>query len=133
VAAHDHDPPAKHSPLIEFPEALEVFFTRIDELKRVVGPAHAPAVDQVAETLREALAARARGDMPGAMGRIMQAMQHLSSVVSGAIPDEGPLMQAMAAQFQQALSRGSVPDAKQAAEVMRVNSGSTLYPKKDPK
>ena len=121
-----------HSPFIEFPEALEVFFTRMDELKRVVGPKHAAAVDQVGDTLREALAAQARGDMPAAMTRIMQAMQHLSTVVSGAIPDEGPVMQAMAAQFQQALTRGSVGDAQQAADVMRAKSGSTLRPKKDP-
>ena len=122
---------AEHSPFIEFPEALEVFFTRMDELKRVVGPAHAAAVEQVGDTLREALAARARGDMPGAMSRIMQAMQRLSEVVSGALPGEGPIMQAMAAQFQHALARGAVGDAKEAAEVMRVKSGSTLHPKKD--
>ena len=130
MPGHDHDPPGGHSPLVDFPEALEVFFTRMDELKRVVGPAHAAAVEQVGDTLREALASRARGDVPGAMSRIMQAMQRLSELVSGALPDEGPVMQAMAAQFQQAMARGAVGDAKQAAEVMRVRSGSTLHPKK---
>lgn len=120
-----------HSAFIEFPEALEVFFTRMDELKRVVGAAHANDVEQVGEALREALAARGRGDMPAAMQRIMQAIQHLSAVAGEALPADGPLLQAMASQFQQAMLRGSVGDAKAAAEVMREQSGSTLRPKKD--
>lgn len=131
MAAHDDDTPHVPGGMIEFPEALDVFFSRMDEMKRIVGPAHAAEVEKVGVTLREALAARGRGDLPGAMAAIMQAMERLAEVVSGAIPDEGPMMQAMAGAFQQAMVRGAVGEAKAAAEVMREKSGSTLIPKKD--
>jgi len=40
-------------------------------------------------------------------------------------------MRAMVEQFEQALRRGAVGEAKQAADVMRDRSGSVLRPKKD--
>src|SRR5207247_855300 len=57
----------QHSHLIDFPEALEALFSRLGELKIVLGPAAAPGVDEVERHLREGLAARERGDL-GAAG-----------------------------------------------------------------
>jgi hypothetical protein len=49
-----------HSHLVDFPEALEVLFSRLGELKLILGPAAAPGVDRVQELLRAGLAARER-------------------------------------------------------------------------
>src|SRR6266700_3568343 len=103
----------EHSHLIDFPEALEALFSRMGELKVVLGPAAAPGVDEVERHLREGLAARERGD-PGA------------AVVKIA----GAMMRATAERFRQALARGALGEAKETADVMRGRSGSVLAPKK---
>jgi hypothetical protein len=130
----EHDPtrptPDPHTHLIDFPEALEAFFARLPELRQLVGPAHAAGVDRVGERLRSALAARAQGDLGSATTTIVQAMRELSELVSEALPSEGPMMRAMATQFAQAVAHGALGDARQAADVMRVQSGSTVHPKK---
>jgi len=119
-----------HSHLVDFPEALEVLASRMDELKLVLGPAAAPGVDQVAALLREGLAARDRGDLGAAMGRIGQAIDLLAALASHADPAEAGIMRAVAEQFKQALARGSLGDARKKAEEMRRRSGSVLHPKK---
>ncbi|HJQ84546.1 MAG TPA: hypothetical protein VKA21_10745, partial [Candidatus Binatia bacterium] len=108
-----------HSHLVEFPEALEVLASRMDELKLVLGPAAAPGVDQLAEALRAGLAARGRGDLGAAMTRIGQAIDLLAGLASQADPAEGAMMRAAAEQFKQALGRGSLGDARAQAERMR--------------
>jgi hypothetical protein len=120
-----------HSHLIDFPEALEVLFTRLGELKIVLGPAAAGEVDAVAETLRTALAARQRGDMGEALTKIGQAMDRLAAVASGGDPGEGAAMRAVVARFREALVRGAVGEAQDTADVMRTRSGSVLHPKRD--
>jgi hypothetical protein len=119
-----------HSHLVDFPEAFDVLASRMDELKIVLGPAAAPGVDQVAAHLRAGLAARDRGDLEAAMGRIGQAIDLLAGLASHADPAEAAMMRAVAEQFKQALARGSIGDAKQTAEEMRRRSGSVLHPKK---
>jgi hypothetical protein len=118
-----------HSRLIDFPEALEAFLGRVGELKVVVGPAAAPKVDQVAEALRAALAARARGDVRGMTAHVGQAMELLAAIATHADPAEGGMMRAVAERFLQALGRGELGEAKEAAEIMRDRSGSVLTPK----
>lgn len=120
-----------HSHLISFPEALEVFFARMHELKLLLDPREAPNVGQIETLLREALAARGRGDVPTAVARIGHAMDRLAALASTGDPAEGAMMRAMAEQFRQALVRGAVGDAKEAAETMRERSGSTVTPRKD--
>ena len=83
---------AKHSHLIPFPEALEALFSRMGELKIVLGPAAAPGVDEVERLLREGLAARERGDPPAAIDRIARAMDHLAALATHAEPAEGAMM-----------------------------------------
>jgi hypothetical protein len=121
----------RHSHLIEFPEALEMLFARMGELKVVLGPAAAPEVDGVAELLREGLAARQRGELSVAVTRIGQAMERLAAVASRADAAEGAALRAVAEHFRHALARGAVGEAQEAAEVMRVRSGSVLHPRKD--
>jgi len=58
------NPPGDHSHLIDFPEALEALFSRIGELKLVLGAAAEPGLNEVERLLREGLAARGRGN-PG--------------------------------------------------------------------
>src|SRR5436190_1640387 len=113
-----------HSHLIAFPEALEAFFTRLPELKAVLGPAAAPEVDAVAEALREGLAARERGDAARAVARIADAMDRLAAVAGRAEPAEGAALRMVAAQFRRAMSRGDVATARETADTMRVRSGS---------
>jgi hypothetical protein len=119
-----------HSHLIDFPEALDAFFSRIGELKAMLGPGAAPGVDAVAETLREGLAARDRGDVRTAVARIGEAMDRLAALAAGADPAEGALMRAVADRFRVALGRGAVGEARAAADTMRQRSGSVVRPRR---
>lgn len=124
------DPPRAHSHLVDFPEALEALFSRIGELKMVLGPAVAPGVDEVEQHLREGLAARTRGDVPTAVARIGQAIDRLAALASQLDPAESMMMRAVAEHFRQALGRGALGEAKETADVMRERSGSVLRSKK---
>ena len=124
----DAAPP--HSHLIEFPEALEAFFSRIGELRIILGPRAAGGVDGLEALMREGLAARDRGDSATALSRISQAMSRLAEVAGESDAAEAPMLRAMAEQFAMALRRGSLGDAKSAAEVMRARSGSTIIPRR---
>ena len=124
----DAAPP--HSHLIEFPEALEAFFSRIGELKVILGPRAAGGVDGLEALMQEGLAARDRGDSATALSRIGQAMSRLAELAGESDAAEAPMLRAMAEQFAMALRRGSLGDAKSAAEVMRARSGSTIIPRR---
>jgi len=120
----------QHSHLVDFPEALEALFSRMGELKVVLGPKAAPGVGEVERHLREGLAARERGDMHGAITKISQAMDFLAGLAADADPAEGAMMRAVAERFKQALAHGALGEAKKTAEVMRERSGSVLHPKR---
>ena len=114
----------------EFPEALDVFFARANELTLAVGPRGRDGIPAVEALLREGLAARGRGDVPHAVGRILLAMERLAELVSRDDPGEGAMMRAMADQFRRALLGGAMGDAREKAEVMRERSGAVITPKK---
>jgi len=124
------DPAPPHSHLIEFPEALEAFFSRIGELRIILGPRAAGGVDGLEALMREGLAARDRGDSATALSRISQAMSRLAELAGESDAAEAPMLRAMAEQFAAALRRGSLGDARAAAEVMRTRSGSTFIPRR---
>ena len=124
------DPAPPHSHLIEFPEALEAFFSRIGELKVILGPRAAGGVDGLEALMREGLAARDRGDSATALSRIGQAMSRLAELAGESDAAEAPMLRAMAEQFAAALRRGSLGDARAAAEVLRTRSGSTFIPRR---
>ena len=121
----------EHSHRIEFPEALDVFLARARELTLVLGPESAAGAARFEATIQQALAARARGDVPAAVRRIVEAMELLAGLVSDRDPREGAALRAAAAQFGRALQGGGESEARRMAEVMRERSGSVLIPKKD--
>lgn len=120
----------EHSHLIPFPEALEMLFGRMVELRALL-PAAGAEIDGVEETLRAGLAARQRGDVADAVTRIAGAMERLATIVGRADPAEGAAMRAVAAQFRRALGRGAMGEAREVADAMRARSGSVLHPRKD--
>jgi len=119
-----------HSHLIEFPEALEAFFSRIGELKVVLGPSASAGVDGLEGMIRDGLAARDRGDPVTAVRCMVRAMERLAELAGASDAAEAPMLRAMALQFSAALARGSLGDAKAAAETMRERSGSTVIPRR---
>jgi hypothetical protein len=126
----DLHPRPAHSHLIEFPEALEAFFSRIGELKVVLGPRAAAGVDGLEALIREGLAARDRGDPGRAIQHITQAMRRLAELAADSDAAEAPMLRAMAEQFAAALGRGALGDARAAADVMRERSSSTVIPRR---
>jgi hypothetical protein len=118
-----------HSHLIDFPEALEAFFSRLGELKTVLGPRATPGIEALEESLRAGLAARGRGDAATAVARIGEAMERLAALAASADPAEGALMRAFAEHFRQALGRGALGEARETAESMRERSGSVVHPR----
>ena len=125
------DPAKPHSHLVAFPEALEALFSRMGELRVVLGPAAAPGIDLVERHLRDGLAARERGDVPAAVAGIGKAMDHLAALAQHLDAAEGAMMRAVAERFRQALARGALGQAQETAEVMRERSGSVVRPRKD--
>ena len=124
------DDRSTHSHLVQFPEALEAFFTRVGELKVVLGGPAAPGVDRLEAVIQTALAARDRGDVPGAMRGIVAAMELLADLAGNTPGIDAAQLRGMAAVFKQAISHGALGEAKAAAETMRAESGSRLIPKK---
>lgn len=121
---------AEHSHLIDFPEALEAFFSRLGELRAVLGAKGAEEVGAIEALIAQALAARDRGDRATAMARIVDAMRRLAEAAAESDTPEGAALRAMAERFTEAVRHADVSQAKEAAEVMRVQSGSALHPKK---
>lgn len=121
---------AGHSHLVDFPEALEAFFSRVGELEHALGPKGADGIGRVHAIIAEGLAARERGDHATAIARIVEAMQRVAELASAAGSPEAPMLRVMAERFGQAVGRGDLSQAKTSAEVMREQSGSRLVPKK---
>jgi hypothetical protein len=119
-----------HTHLVDFPEALETLFSRMGELKVVLGPAAAPGVDEVARLLRDGLSARERGDVPTAVARLGAAMDRLAALASDTDAAEGAMMRAVAERFRHALAHGALGEARETADTMRTRSGSVVHPRK---
>jgi hypothetical protein len=119
-----------HSHLIDFPEALEAFFSRVGELKHALGPKGAEQVGAIEALIAEGLAARDRGDAATAIARIVEAMRRLADAAADSATPEAAMIRMMAERFRQAVGHADLSQAKDAAEVMRVQSGSTIIPKK---
>jgi hypothetical protein len=134
LAAHGRGkygrPVAEHSHLIDFPEALEAFFSRVGELRHALGPKGAERIGAIEVLIAEGLAARDRGDATTALARIVEAMQRLAEAAADSGTPEAAMIRAMAERFRQAVGHADLSQAKDAAEVMRVQSGSTIHPKK---
>jgi hypothetical protein len=121
---------AEHSHRIDFPEALEAFFSRVGELKHALGPTGTARIGAIEAVIAEGLAARDRGDSATALSRIVDAMRMLADAAADGRTPEAAMLRAMAERFRSAVAHADVSQAKDAAEVMRVQSGSTVHPKK---
>lgn len=121
--ADDHAPP--------IPTTIEAVLPRLGELEIVLGPGVRPAVDAARRALREASAARDRGDAPAVVAKIGEAMDRLSALADDLDPAEATLMRALTQTFRQALLHGDAADARRAAAVMFERSGAREVKKKD--
>jgi hypothetical protein len=119
-----------HSHLVEFPEALEAFFTRMGEITAALGPAKAEGVRALEAHVQEGLAAREQGDVPRAVDAIVRAIGLLADLADDDPRLDGPMLRAMAAQFGAAVTRGALGEARASADVMREQSGSTIVPRR---
>ncbi len=97
----------------------------LGELEVVIGERARPAIAGVREGLRDALACRERGDMPGSITAIRVAMERLANLGSTLDPEEGAMMRFIAEQFTAALGAGQKGDAKTIVDVMRRKAGDT--------
>jgi hypothetical protein len=98
---------------------------RLGELEVVIGDQARPVVAEVRGRLREAAAARERGDLPGALAIIGQAMQRLAALAGTLDATEGAFMRAIAGSFAQALGEGDKGAVKDTVEVIRRKAGDT--------
>lgn len=114
---------------LTYPEALETLLTRLPELEIVLGPQAKPGLESVRLLLREAVTARAGGDVPRAATCISTAMDTLSQLANLLDPHEALMMRMLAAQFRQALSRGDDGEVRRVSDVMREKSGTTIKKK----
>ena len=103
----------------------------LGELEVVIGERARPAIAQVREGLRDALACRERGDMPGSLAAIRVAMERLANLGSTLDPEEGAMMRLIAERFTAALGAGNKGDAKTVVDVMRHKAGDTKDDDKD--
>lgn len=111
------------------PDSFLQLIDRLGELEVVIGEQARPVVAEVRSRLKEAASARQRGDVPGALAIIGQAMERLAGLASGLDAAEGALMRAIAGSFAQALNAGDRGTAKQAVDMMRNKAGDSS---KDP-
>jgi hypothetical protein len=107
------------------PDSFVQLVQRLGELEVVIGPQARPVVAEVQSRLREALAARERGDVAGALAIIGSAMGRLAELANTLDAGEGALMRAIAGSFAQALGAGDKGGAKRAVDVMRNKAGDT--------
>jgi hypothetical protein len=97
----------------------------LGELEIVIVERARPAILGVREGLRDALACRERGDMPGSIAAIRLAMERLASLGSTLDAEEGAMMRFIAERFTEALGAGQKGDAKSSVDVMRRKAGDT--------
>ncbi len=97
----------------------------LGELEILIGDRARPAIAGVRERLRDAIACRERGDMPGSIAAIRLAMAQLAALGSTLDPEEGAVMRTIAERFANALGSGHKGDAKTSVDVMRRKAGDT--------
>ena len=97
----------------------------LGELEIVIGERARPAIAGVREGLRDALACRERGDMPGSIAAIRLAMERLAALGGTLDPEEGAVMRIIAERFTAALGAGQKGEAKTSVDVMRRKAGDT--------
>jgi hypothetical protein len=95
----------------------------LGELEVTIGERARPAVVELRQRLRAAVASRERGDLPGSLEQLRGAMGRLAAVAGELDPEEGALMRMVAQRFTEALKLGDKGTAKEAVNLMRHKSG----------
>jgi hypothetical protein len=95
----------------------------LGELEVVIGPKARPVVAEVRAGLRDAMACRERGDLPGALAIIERAMERLAALATQLDPAEGAMMRTLAQHFRRALGAGLKSEAKVAVDAMKSKAG----------
>lgn len=121
--ADDHRP--------DIPTTLEDLVRGLAELEQVFGEPARAVVPVVQARLREAVAARDRGDPVATMQAIGAAMEELARLADRLDPQDALLMRAVAQRFQGALLRGALPEAKEDLDVMFERSGARYRKSRD--
>ena len=96
----------------------------LGELEVTIGERARPAVVELRQRLRAAVASRERGDLPGSLEQLRAAMQRLAAIAGELDPEEGALMRMVAQRFTEALKLGDKGTAKEAVNLMRHKSGN---------
>ena len=112
----------EHRPSV--PVVLEELIAGLDELERLFGDAARSVVPAVQARLREAMAARDRGDPAATMQAIGAAMEQLAQLADRLEPQDAMLMRAVAERFSGAVLGGDMPQVKQDLDLMFERSGS---------
>lgn len=111
--------PAESNPADAFIKLAQ----NLGELEVVIGPKARTTIVRVREGLMNAAAARDRGDMPGALEQIRNAMAQLAALGAELDPAEGMMMRAIAERFAAAMGEGAKGDVKNAVDTMRRKAG----------
>ena len=111
--------------LILAPENLQMLLQGLDGLAPVLGPEAGAELGRVKEAIEAAMSAQAEGRQPDAVIAITIAMRELVGLAARMDPAEAAMMQAVAAGFEAALSRGDAAGAAESVDTMRVHSGAT--------
>lgn len=95
----------------------------LGELEITIGQRARPIVGEIRERLRAAVACRERGDLPGSLEQLRDAMARLAAIAGELDPEEGAMMRMVAQRFTDALKLGDKSTAKNAVNLMRHKSG----------
>jgi hypothetical protein len=97
----------------------------LGELEVTIGERARPIVAELRHRLRSAVASRERGDLPGSLDQLRDAMERLAAIAGELDPEEGALMRMVAQRFTEALKLGDKGAAKEAVNLMRHRSGDS--------
>lgn len=110
--------------LLLAPESLEALIAGFAELETALGPEAAAPLAGVKARLESAITLRQDGQTEAAVGEIMAAMQGIAQIAMSLDPGEAQAMQALAANFQQAMVGGQPARAAESVDSMRKKSGA---------
>jgi hypothetical protein len=106
------------------PVGIEDLVAGLGELETLFGDAARAVVPTVQARLREAMAARDRGDPVATVQAIGAAMQQLADLADRLDPQDGMLMRTVADRFRVALLGDDLPEAKHDLDIMFERSGA---------
>ena len=95
----------------------------LGELEVTIGERARPAVAELRQRLRAAVASRERGDLADSLEQLRGAMERLAAVAAELDPAEAALMRMVAQSFTEALKLGDRGAAKEAVKMMRHKAG----------